>query len=443
MDKKERQEKYVEELRRMIRCETVSDPDCGNSPEDFKRFRELMWEMFPNIRNACELQEFDGAILLKWKGTDVMKMPVLFMNHHDVVPARAEDWKYPPFEAVVADGKIWGRGVLDDKGGTWAMLRAADELAAEGFVPSRDIYIESNCNEETFGAGSKAIAEWMHSQGIRLEMVFDEGGDIVREPVSGAKGTFAMIGVGEKSVVNLKFTAKSTGGHASTPEKNTPIVRLGKFMAYVDRHQVFDVELPRAVAEMLRILGPYMGKVGKLTENAEKHRKTLGKLMPVLGPATGAMVSTTIAFTMTGGGEAVNVIPSEAWVIGDMRCSHHQGRDASIEAITKAAKKFGVETEVIQLEPESRLADFRGEAFRLVKQAVAHTIPGVDACAPYIMTGGSDSRFFDIVSNQCIRFLPFTIDREQMDSIHGVDECLSIDTLVPAVDYYRYMYENV
>ena len=248
---KERQERYIENFRRLIRCETVSDPECGSPPENFEKFRELLWEMFPNIRQACELEMVDGAMLLKWKGSDVTKMPVLFMNHHDVVPAKAEDWKYPPFSAEIADGKIWGRGTLDDKGGTWAMFQAADELAAEGFVPARDIYFESNCNEETFGAGARAVAKKLYDQGIRFEMVFDEGGDIVREPIKGATGTFAMIGVGEKSVVNMKFTARSAGGHASTPEKNTPIVRLAKFMSYVDRHQVFDVELAPALAEML------------------------------------------------------------------------------------------------------------------------------------------------------------------------------------------------
>ena len=439
----ERTEKYIDSFRQMIRLETISDPECGSPQENFEKFHELMWKLFPNIRKACELTEIEGALLLKWKGNDSSSQPVLFMNHHDVVPARAEQWKYPPFSGEVAEGKIWGRGTLDDKGGLWAMLQAADELAASGFVPARDIYFESNCNEETFGAGSQAIASWLRDQGIRLDMVFDEGGDIVREPMSGAKGTFAMIGVGEKSVVNLKFIARSTGGHASAPEKNTPIVRLGKFMAYVDSHQVFDVDMPPAVAEMLKVIAPYMGAAGKITGKADKYKKALGRLMPLLGATPGAMVSTTIAFTMTGGGEAVNVIPGEAWVIGDMRCSHHQGQAGSIAAITKIAEKFGLETEVLQQEPESRLADFTGEAFRLASEAVMETIPGVDACAPYIMTGGSDSRFFDIVCDQCIRFLPFTIDAEQLESIHGVDEYLSVDTLAPAVDYYKYMYSHI
>ena len=438
-----RQERYIEAFRKLIRQETVSDPDCGSSPEDFAKFRELTWELFPNIRKACEFRDFDGAMLLIWKGSDRSRRPVLFMNHYDVVPAKTEDWKYPPFSAEIADGKIWGRGTLDDKGGFWAMLQAADELAAEGFVPARDIYFETNCNEETFGTGARTVAAWLQEQGVSFEMVFDEGGDIVREPISSAKGTFAMIGVGEKSVVNLKFTARSSGGHASTPEKNTPLVRLGKFMAYVDRHQVFDVELPTAVAEMLKVMAPYSDKIGKLTGKADKLRKPLGMLMPLLGASTGAMVATTIAFTLIGGGEAVNVIPGEAWVIGDMRCSHHQGQESSIKAITKIASKFGLETEVLQREPESRLADYKGDAFRLVYEAVISTIPGVDACAPYVMTGGSDSRFFDGLSDQCIRFLPFTIDAEQMESIHGINECVAVDTLVPAVNYYRYMYEHV
>lgn len=439
----ERQERYIRTLQKMIQHPTVSDPTCGNSPEDFARFRELMWELFPNIRNTCEYREFDGAVLMRWKGKDGSRQPVLFMNHYDVVPAKAEDWTYPPFDGTIADGMLWGRGTLDDKGGLWGMFQAADELAAEGWVPPRDIWFETNCNEETFGEGAKTIAGWLKEQGVSFEMVFDEGGDIVKEPMAGANGTFAMIGVGEKSVCDLRFTARSAGGHASTPGKDTPLVRLGKFMAYVDSHSVFDVEMAPAVAEMLKTMAPYMGKTGKLTGKADKIKKPLGKLMPMFGSAAAAMVRTTIAFTMIGGGEAVNVIPGEAWVVGDMRCSHHQGKEGSLKAITKAAKKFGLDVEVIQSEPESRLADFNGKAFKLVCEAVEAAIPGVDACAPYIMTGGSDSRFFDGLSDQCIRFLPFVIDAEQMETVHGVDERVGLDTLVPAVDYYRYMYQHV
>ena len=440
---KDRQQKYISALQQMIRIETVSDPQNASDPENFKKFHELMWELFPHIRDACGMKEFNGSLLLRWKGTDEKLAPVLFMNHHDVVPARPEGWKYPPFSGEVAEGKIWGRGTLDDKSGLWAMLQAADELASEGFVPKRDIYFETACNEETFGQGADEISTWLEDNGIRPEMVFDEGGDIVHEPIGGADGNIAMIGIGEKSVVNLRFTARSEGGHASTPGRDTPIVRLGKFMAYVEDHSVFNVRMSPATAEMLKRIAPFMGTAGKILDKADRLRWPLSRLMPLLGPAAGALVSTTIAFTITGGGEAPNAIPREAWVVGDMRCSHHQGKAGSIAAITKIAKKFDLDVEIIEEGVESRLTDYRGKAFRLVEEAVRATIPNVDTCAPYIMTGGSDSRYFDKVCDQCIRFLPFLISNEQMDTIHGVNECLDIATLVPAVDYYRYMLQHV
>ena len=440
---RDRQNRYIETLQRMFRLETVSDPSCASSPENFRQFRELLKELFPHIFGACEVSEFNGSLLMKWKGTDSSSLPVMFMNHHDVVPARPEGWKYPPFSGEACEGRIWGRGTLDDKGGLWAMFQAADELAEEGYVPARDIYFETACNEETMGDGAQEISAWLYDNGIRFEMLFDEGGDIVIEPMKGVKATVAMIGVGEKSVVDLKFTARSDGGHASTPGKNTPLVRLGKFMAYVEKHGVFDVELTPAVMRMLMSMAPYMGSTGKILGKADKLRKILEKLIPSFGAAANALITTTIAFTQAGGGDAVNAIPREAWVVGDMRCSHHQGMQASIDAITKAAAKFGLETEVIEKSVESRLADHTGPAYKLVEEAVMATVPGVDTCAPYIMTGGSDSRFFDKVCDQCIRFLPFIITAEQMDSIHGINECVDISTLVPAVDYYRYMMLHV
>ena len=436
-------EQYAAHLQQMIRIETVSDPVCGSPRENVEQFRKMMWEMFPALKNACELQEFEDSVLLKWKGSDASALPVLFMNHHDVVPAPAEGWTHAPFSGDIAEGKIWGRGTLDDKGGLWAMLEAANELAEEGFSPKRDIYLESSSTEETDGRGACKLAEHLEKQGIRFDMVFDEGGDVVYEPIDGANGTFAMVGVGEKCTVDLKFTARSEGGHASTPGKNTPLVRLGKFMAYVDTHRVFDVQMSPTITEMFMRMSPYMGGAGKLTEKADKLKKPLELLLPVLGPAAKALLSTTIAFTMTGGGDAINAIPREAWVKASMRCSHHQGTKGSVKKITKLASKFGLETEIIDGGFESGVTDFNGKAFKLVEEAVKATIPGVDACVPYVTTGASDARYFDRICCHCIRFLPFTINRGQMDSVHGVNECLDLSTLQPAVDFYRYMIQHV
>ena len=75
----------------------------------------------------------------------------------------------------------------------------------------------------------------LQQRGIRFAFVLDEGGMILPEPIGGAKGDFAMVGLGEKGCADLKFIARSGGGHASTPGKNTPLVRLGKFMAAAEK----------------------------------------------------------------------------------------------------------------------------------------------------------------------------------------------------------------
>ena len=46
------------------------------------------------------------------------------------------------------------------------------------------------------------------------------------------------------------------------------------------------------------------------------------------------------------------------------------------------------------------------------------------------------------LSDNCIRFAPFMIDRSQLDSIHGVDENMCVSSLSPAVDFYRFVIKN-
>ncbi len=435
-----RQEKYLSNLSKIIQKETVSgfnQQDLGK----FKEFQDMLRQIFPHIFGVCEFMDFDGSFILLWRGRNTSKLPVMFMNHHDVVPAEGE-WLHGPFSADIADGRIWGRGTLDTKSGLWGMLQAADELAAEGFVPDRDIYFESDCDEETSGNGADTISKWMLENNIRLEMSFDEGGMAMYDPIGGADGTFAMVGVGEKGCAEIRFTARGNGGHASTPGKNSPLVRLGRFMTYVDDKKLFDVELSPTICEMFRRISPYMGKVGKLLKKPEKLKWLLSKALPRISNTANALLQTTCAFTMAEGSDARNVLPAEAWVIANVRISHHQGGESSIGVLKKAAEKFDLEMEILDPGFESCITDYNGTAFRLVEEAVRASLKNVDETVPYIMTGASDSRFFDRVCNQCIRFNPFTITEEQMESIHGINENLDIAALVPAVDYYRYLMTN-
>lgn len=429
--------KYAERLSRMIQAETVSSYD-DNDLTKFYKFHKLLKEEFPSIFAACEFEDFSGSILLRWKGKDEKLLPILLMNHHDVVEATG-NWTHPPFSGEIADGKIWGRGALDTKGGLFGMLEAADELASEGFIPCRDIYFMTTCCEETTGAGADTISKTLLERGIRLAMVLDEGGMILDEPMSGVNGQYAMVGVGEKGYTDLKFTARSSGGHASTPGKDTPLVRLGKFMAAADKKNVFKVKMSPTVRATLSSLSEGMSGHLKLVLGHPKlFSPLLCRVMPSISGTAGAMLKTTLAFTMAHGSNGTNVLPEEAYVIGNMRYSHHQGGKASIEAISSLAKKYGIETEILHGGFDSPLSDHTSSAFAHIKTAVDKSFDNVKT-APYIMNAASDSRFMSRVCDNCFRFAPFSINQTQLASVHGIDENLDVSTLAPAVDFYRYI----
>ena len=425
----ERVRQYAETLGRMIRTETVQD--------NFHLFRDQLRGFFPVLFGTAEYTEYEDSFTLRGAGQDLEQMPLLFMNHHDVVEAQGK-WSHPPFSGEIADGRLWGRGTLDDKGGLWAMLQAAEELAAEGFRPQGDIWFFSASTEESTGKGAPEGARRFAEAGIRFRACFDEGGFIVTEPVPGIREKFAMIGVGEKGCADLKFIARSSGGHASVPARDSPLVRLGKFMAEADKQHIFKAKMNSAVEEMLRVFAPYAGAQGAIMAKPQRHRALLTRVLTGISPRTAALLRTTVAFTMAKGSDGANVIPAEAWVTANMRYSHHQGQQGSFDAIRTLAEKYGLEMEVLDPGNPSGLSDFKGEGYRMAREAVEAVFPAVKA-APFLMTGASDSRFMDCVCDQCIRFLPFDVTDQQTASIHGLDENVSIDNLVPAVEYYKFL----
>ena len=431
---------YSQRLAALIRCETISRENQTDKRQ-FYAFQELLRGLFPGLFACCEFEDFDGSFLLRWKGSSEEK-PVMLMNHHDVVEASG-NWTYPPFSGTIADGKLWGRGTLDTKCGLWAMMQAAEELICSGFVPSRDIYFVSACTEETDGTGAKKISEELERRGIRFALVLDEGGMILDEPISGAKGTFAMIGLGEKGCADLKFVARSSGGHASTPGKDTPLVRLGKFMAKVEKTNLFPRDMHPAIQEMLRRMAGTMSQPLRFVLGHPRWFKgLLLRVMPAVSTSAGALLQTTLAFTMAKGSDGRNVLPQEAWVVGNMRFSHHQGGEASIAAVRKLAEGFDIETVVIDPGFSSAMSDYASEGFHLVEKAVEAVFPGVIS-APYLMTGASDCRFMSRICDTCLRFAPIHISESQMASIHGIDENVDLSALVPAVDFYKYILAEV
>ena len=71
------------------------------------------------------------------------------LGHLDVVPSKAEEWLYPPYAGEIHDGKLFGRGTMDDKGPMIACLYAVKALKEAGFKPSKTIRLIFGCDEES------------------------------------------------------------------------------------------------------------------------------------------------------------------------------------------------------------------------------------------------------------------------------------------------------
>jgi len=425
---------YGKKLGAMIRCETVS----YRGQEDVSKFYEyqkVLAELFPNVFSHCEHHDFNGSLLLKWKGrTDAN--PLLLMSHQDVVEAKG-NWEHDPFSGEIIDGTVWGRGAVDTKSSAFCIFQAAEELIEEGYQPETDVYIAGSCTEEWSGGGAPATAAWLKENGIKLGMLLDEGGMIMHNPIGGVNGLYALVGVLEKGYGDVRFSAKSKGGHASAPGKNTPWARLAAFINYVEKNNPFKVQFNPTVREMFRRMTPNMGFGMKLVfANLWLFAPILKKLMIRISPAGAAMLQTTLAFTMGKGSEGYNVLPQEAFVTGNMRFIPHQPTDESISLITSIAKKFGVDTEVIVADKPCPAVSFESPQFALLEETVREVYPGA-AVSPYVMTGCTDSRFYMDVCDNCLRFSPLYINKQQHESIHGLNENISIGVLPLGVDFFK------
>ena len=434
-DKTERALSYGEKLSKMLQVETISEPHQQDRSK-FLEFHKVLEKEFPNVHKVCEKNVLNGSLLFCWKGTGE-KEPIMLMSHHDVVEAGGE-WEHEPFSGDIDEtGRVWGRGAVDTKASLCCIFGAIEELIVEGYKPPMDVYIASSCTEEVSGDGGPAIANFLKEKGVKLDLILDEGGMILEAPIGGVKGVYAMVGVVEKGYGDVKFIAHGNGGHASAPGKNTPLVRLGKFMADIEKKNPFKAEFTPTVREMFSRMAPNMSfPLKMIMSNLWLFEGLLTKLLPSINAAAGAMIRTTLAFTKAKGSDGLNVLPQTAYVTGNMRYIHHQPTDESIQLISEIAKKYDIETEVIYKDYPCPIVDFNSRQFHMVEAAVDKVFPGVGAC-PYVMTGGTDCKFYSEVCDNAIRLAPLYIDKQQYASIHGLNENISIGVLPKAVDFYK------
>lgn len=425
-------------LSQMVQCETVNPKGTPSETVQatFYGFIALLAKLYPLTFARLERIPLKEALLLRWPGQNAGRAAVLLMAHSDVVPATGE-WKYPPFSGTIAEGRVWGRGTVDIKVALCAILEAVEGLLAQGFVPACDVYIESSFNEEVMGPGAMEARDWFVQQGVQLDIVSDEGGSVVQAPMPGLEGWYAMMGLTEKGFANVRFTAKGTGGHASTPPRGTPLARLAAFICEMERRPPFKLGISQPISTTFGTLAPYMGFGWRLLLG---NQWLFGPLVKRLWAKTGgqgaAMLRTTIAFTMAEGSPAPNVIPETASVTANMRSIMHEDMAASLAAVRRVAAKYDIETEVLYQNDYSPMVDTESAAYKYMLGCVEEVFPEAVA-TPFAMLGGTDSRHFAPLCPCTLRFAPVAVQQDQRGTMHGLDENIDVNALPRAVAFYK------
>ena len=165
---------WLEELSEWLRIPSVSADPAHE--EDVRRAGEWLCSFVRAAGGDCELVDFAGRPLalgeLRASIDPDGAVTVLVYGHFDVQPpAPLELWESPPFEPTLRDEWLYARGVADDKGQLYLLLKAATLLAAEGTLPV-NVRIACDGEEEI---GGHTIVDWIaqDERGAAAAVIFD------------------------------------------------------------------------------------------------------------------------------------------------------------------------------------------------------------------------------------------------------------------------------
>lgn len=428
----------------LIQCPTVTN----SGKEYFLRFQDVLKKQFPLTFGTLELIDpsegsdpKNAAIMLKWKGQSD-KRPMVLMAHQDVVPAADGEWKYPSFSGTIADGKVWGRGAMDCKNTLYITIAAVEQLLEDGFKPSNDVYLSYSDNEETSGPGATYVVEWFKKHGVKPVIAVDEGGAIVENAFPGMTKPFAMVGIFEKGYGDIKFIAKSKGGHSSSPPKNTPLARLAAFINYCETHTVFEHRMTTPALAMLNGMSSGLkGPLKFVTKHANALASLIVKVLPKLTPFGNALLGTTMTFTMSSASLAPNAIPQEAWVVANLRFAPGEKSADCIEKVRQIAARYDIQTEVLLAREHSAMVDVNSAEYIYFTDTMKKQFPDIGV-SPYLMFGGTDCRRMQEIVPCAIRCTPCRLSPEQLASMHASNENIDIKSLVEGTAFFVEFIKN-
>jgi carboxypeptidase PM20D1 len=434
-------EPVVHRLSKAIQFQTVSQPiPDGENAAALLKLREFLNTAFPRVHGHLHREIVNGySLLYTWAGKDPGLAPILLMAHMDVVPVETDSeksWTHPPFAGSIADGYIWGRGAMDDKGSLMAILEAVEHMLAQDFQPRRTVYLAFGHDEETGGAqGAAKIAGLLKSRSVTPEFILDEGGNITEGIIPGIDRPVALIGVAEKGYASLEFKVETTGGHSSMPPARSAIGILGGVL-YKLENTPFPTRISLPMRSFFEFTGPEMNwpsriAIANLWLFDPLVRKKLAE-----SSLTASLIRTTQAVTVFHAGIQDNVLPTQARAVVNFRILPGDTIAGTKERVSQLIGALGVEVTPLgpQVEP-SPVADVQSNGFQSVAFAIRATAPGV-IVAPFLLVATTDSRYFAALTKNIFRFLPISLKASDVQRYHGINERIAVADYERAVRFY-------
>jgi succinyl-diaminopimelate desuccinylase len=319
------------------------------------------------------------------KGPGAGSRPTLIVNGHtDVVPAVAERWSRDPFHPALVDGRLYGRGSADMKGGLAAAICALATLESAGYEPACDLVFQFVADEERGGAlGTRALSESGLIQGDAC---------LVPEPTSLA------VCVAERGLLQGEILIKGRPAHGSRPREGVSAVELGAQIALALHAADFG--------------GPEHSLLGKPTANVGTFH----------------------------GGSALNIVAEQARVGFDRRLLPGMGLGEAIDGLRRQVESAGLGTVDYEIEVQDFGEGSEMSAEHPFAELVRRCISAVTGTAtPTIgMTFTTDARF---VRNQ--GGIPAVVcGPGDIAQAHGIDEWVAVSQLVAATAAYAGLYRS-
>ena len=153
------------------------------------------------------------------------------------------------------------------------------------------------------------------------------------------------------------------------------------------------------------------------------------------GGTINALMRTTVALTQSKGSSAPNVIPPEAEMIANLRLNPEDSIASAKEYLRKVIDDDSISIEVGDSMEPSPISETDCEAWNKVAESVSETWDGC-IVSPYLMVQCSDSRHYRDISNHVYKFSVADMTADQLESIHGNDEHISVSTVRKASEFY-------